>query len=92
MAGEQLPLFDRRTTIAAQQLAVLRLVRARPGMTSAELGQIADMLGGDGRFICARRLPELARMGLVVRGAARKCAVNGTKAITWWPEQWNNDD
>lgn len=56
----------------------------RQESTSAEVGQMLK-IGYQGRWVAARRLPELAPE-FVKRGAQRLCTVNNTKAITWWPQ------
>lgn len=57
-------------------------VRKHPGLTSLELARATGL----DRFMLARRLPELARNGLIVRGAVRKCsASNGRNGCTWFP-------
>lgn len=66
---------------ALQQQEVLAAVRARPGLTSAELAQASDL----DRYAVARRLPELERRGLVRRDGPRPCAVMSRMALTWWP-------
>lgn len=68
-------------TRAHQQHQALAAVRAFPGLTSLELAQAAHRC----RFQLARRLPEIERDGLVVRGEARPCSVSGRAAATWWP-------
>lgn len=65
----------------AQAQAVLGAVLAYPGSTSAELAQ----LRGLDRYVCARRLPELERLGRVRKGVALKCTLTGRSAVTWWP-------
>jgi hypothetical protein len=73
---------ERSGLIGKQQAEVLELVRSHSGCTSAELG---ELLGGHGaRFIVARRLPELERLGKVRRGEKRTCRAHGTAAVTWW--------
>lgn len=64
-----------------QASEVLRLLRIHPGVTSAELAQRTYV----GRYVTARRLPELERLGRVKRGAPRACATTGKSAVTWWP-------
>lgn len=65
--------------LGRQQAAVLARVARSPGSTSHELaaGNAAA------RYMIARRLPELARLGLVLRGSARTCRVTGRTATTW---------
>ena len=65
-----------------QARQVLALVRAAPGKTSAEIGQISMAVD---RYIAARRLPELEKLHLVRRGEARRCSTTGRQAMTWWP-------
>ncbi len=65
-----------------QLVAVLEAVQKAPGLTSAELARDARL----DRYIVARRLPELEKLGKVKRGAAKLCSASpkpGLKAITW---------
>lgn len=64
-----------------QSSRVLLAACIRPGRTSAELGREV------GRYIAARRLPELERYGYVVRGEQRKCRESGNMATTWTPTE-----
>jgi hypothetical protein len=59
---------------------VLDLVREHPGCTATELAHHAG--DGDPRRV-NRRLPELVRDGLLVRGPARPCLITGLKAHTY---------
>jgi len=68
---------------AAQHAQTQDAVRCHPGLTSAELARDT----GFDRYMLARRLPELCDDDRVVRGDARKCAVSGRSAATWWPVQ-----
>jgi len=61
--------------------AILRTVQQYPGNTSAEIAAILQV----DRHATARRLPELARRGLVYRGAERVCRVTHSRCLTWWP-------
>lgn len=61
--------------------AVIDLVRASPGRTSAELARHSRLT----RHEVARRLPEAETAGAVYKGAKRRCEVNGSLAMTWWP-------
>ena len=65
-----------------QRVAVLRVVQARPGLTAREIGV---ELGGDELRAAGRRLPELERAGLVIRGDVRLCAEGRKRSATWWP-------
>ena len=68
-------------TRASQQESVLKMVQLYPCSTSMELARTS----GIDRYIIARRLPELASVELIVRGAPRKCVVSKRKAVTWSP-------
>jgi hypothetical protein len=65
--------------VGRQQDEIHELVQKYPGRTSQELAT----LGRLGRDALTRRLPELERMGRVVRGAARVCDVTKRYAATW---------
>ena len=67
----------------AQRLACLRVVQQHPGLTAAEIAEKAGLE----RHAASRRLPEL-RPKWVKNGEPRTCSVQGTRAMTWWP---NND-
>lgn len=60
---------------------VLDAVICWPKSTSAELARRAQI----DRYICARRLPELEKLGLVTRGPIAHCTVTGRAALTWDP-------
>ena len=71
-----------RSKLADLHERVGRIVHDYPGMTASELAMtVSDR---DPRTI-GRRLPELARAGLIRRGEARRCSVTGRPATTWWP-------
>ena len=63
---------------AAQRMACLRVMN-RTWMTSDEVAELA----GIERHAAARRLPELARVGLVERGPAKVSTVGGRRGVTW---------
>ncbi len=71
-------------TIQDQLARTLAAVHAFPGLSSRALADKAQM-GVEGRFIIARRLPELERKLRVIRGAEEPCTVSGRAAVTWWP-------
>ncbi len=50
-------------------------------VTSMELARIPGVAFD--RFVAARRLPELEKLGLIHRCPARTCTASGRKAITW---------
>lgn len=62
-----------------QQSRALAAVMNYPGLTSNELAKATGIC----RFELARRLPEVAEAGLVVRGAPKRCSVSGRQACTW---------
>jgi hypothetical protein len=59
----------------------LAAVKARPGMTAAEIAVAAGLE----RHEASRRLPELRAAGLVYTGQARTCEVQGHSSLTWYP-------
>lgn len=65
--------------VASQCREVLEGLKLHDRSTSAELAAACGM----DRFMVARRLPDLSRNELVVRGPVRRCLVNGTNAIEW---------
>lgn len=67
--------------LAAQMAQVLSAVRQFVGHTSREL---ALAMQAD-RYLVARRLPELERLGEVRKGEIRDCRAGGRPAVTWWP-------
>lgn len=67
--------------LAAQMALVKSAIRQFAGFTSREL---AGKMHAD-RYMLARRLPELERLGLVRKGKIRICMAGGRPAITWWP-------
>lgn len=78
-AAEHTASGKRGTNVAA----VIDLVRACPGLTSAELARRSVLT----RHEVARRLPEAETAGAVRKGEKRRCSANGTLAMTWWPQQ-----
>lgn len=75
-------LVESRGIAPAQRGQVLSLVQRYPGKTSAEL---AARVQGMDRWQVARRLPELDRAGVIMRGEQRICRVCQRRGITWWP-------
>jgi hypothetical protein len=66
------------------QLKVLGMVRdGPPGQTARELA------GGDAELHQQvwRRLPELEKLGLVLRGEPRRSRGTNRRATTWWPNE-----
>lgn len=65
-----------------QLTAVLAAVSGNPGATSAEIAKASNL----DRYLVARRLPELEKLGFVRRGEAKICTASpkpGLRAITW---------
>lgn len=62
------------------QRQALEAVAMTPGRTATEL---ARLHGVPDPRVFNRRLTELARQGLVVRGPVRRCSVTGRSAATW---------
>lgn len=79
LAGEEIVRSGR---IGEQHRFVLAAVRSQPGKTALEL----DRLNGTDR-VFGRRLSELARFGLVVNGAPKRCDISGKLSLTWWPKE-----
>lgn len=58
-------------------------IRAHPGMTSVELGDlIGELRAKHGQ---TSRLPELEDAGYIFKGAKRLCSVQNQMCVTWWP-------
>lgn len=75
---------ERSGTAMTNRRAVLNLVAEHPGLTSVELWQKAGASGlGLSRHEISRRLPELRKAGIVINGPPRKCAVAGSRQMTW---------
>lgn len=72
---------ERSGSAASQREAVLSFVRSHSGLTSAEIAKAMQV----NRQMPARRLPELAKVGLIRKGDKRTCGVAETLAVTWWP-------
>ena len=65
-----------------KQLRAFGFVIENPGKTANELARISQ--DRDTRTI-GRRLPELEKKGLVIRGGPRRCEITGRKATIWYP-------
>lgn len=65
---------------ASQKAAILDWLRSQTEpLTSAEIAARS----GFGRYLVARRLPDLARDGQVERCPMRECSTTGSQAIIW---------
>ena len=67
---------------------VLEAVRKSPGSTAVEL---ASMHGLD-RYAVSRRTSDLEAKCLVVKGDRRKCRINKSQMVTWYPVIKSNPD
>lgn len=65
-----------------QREHVLACLRKYFGCTSSELAQHFSL----DRFMVARRLPDLEKLGLAYKGNKRICAVSGSLCVTWYPK------
>ena len=63
-----------------QARQVLEVLMRNEGRTSRELAWIGEM----DRYLVARRLPDLEKVGLARKGPARRCDQSGRKSVTWW--------
>jgi hypothetical protein len=63
-----------------QKKAVFEAVKQRQGCTSAELARRM----GVSRYVTARRLPDLERVGAVRKGPTSLCKVTNSPCVTWW--------
>lgn len=64
----------------SQRQVCLSILKLSPhGLTSDEIAEIAEI----SRHIPARRLSELERRGLVIRGEQRASRVTGRLGVTW---------
>ena len=72
---------DAEPKAQTQRNAVLAEVIRQPGQTAVEIARSIDM----DRYAVSRRLPELRDGGLVGTGVIRRCRVNRSNMLTWWP-------
>lgn len=79
LAGDAITKSGKRDSDKAKVLLWLLGHLPRRLYTSAE---IANFSGLD-RHLCARRLPDLERDGLVRRGLPQTCTITRSKATTW---------
>jgi hypothetical protein len=63
----------------SQREHVLLALKKHDGTTSSELA----VFGCIDRYVTARRLPELEKLGFVKKGTAKKCTITGRNAMTW---------
>lgn len=66
---------------------ILAAVRTCPGSTAGELGYYTGL----GDVEARRRLYDLWRRGLVTRGTARKCSIQHTRQLTYYPIEKQGD-
>ncbi|MDP6462166.1 MAG: hypothetical protein QGH59_10325 [Gemmatimonadota bacterium] len=75
-AGEA--IRPHRATIWTQVLVALRDGAGPEERTAREFVKYNDL-----PYTVHKRLPEMARRGLIVRGEIRRCIVSGRNATTW---------
>jgi DNA-binding MarR family transcriptional regulator len=67
--------------LSSQQARVLEALREFPGTTSDELAQRSGL----DRYLVARRLPDLARLGHAVQDGRRESSISRRQAVVWRP-------
>jgi len=60
---------------------VLRIVRATPGLTTGEVGEISGL----GQMETRKRLSDLKNATLARQGGSRVWPQSGRRQVTWWP-------
>lgn len=78
LAGDALTASGARDNQKAAVLKALRDLKM-DGVTSNELAHFSGL----DRYVCARRLPDLERDGLVERLCAAQCHITGKWATQW---------
>jgi len=73
-----------RAQVHGLQQHAVELVHAWPCKTARELATVSPLCAEDPRVL-NRRLSEVEKQGLLVRGPTRRCEVTGRKAATWLP-------
>ena len=64
------------------QETVTAFVKAAPGRTAAEIGYLSGM----GHIEAQRRLSDCSGV-TVVKGKIKKCPINKTSMVTWYPTE-----
>lgn len=69
-------------TASAHRDIIAAYLRSNPGKTNAEIAE------GSGLQYCQihKRMSELERMNLVIRGQQKKCPIHQRLMIQWWPK------
>ena len=69
--------------LSTQRMLVGKAIAKHPGLTASELDAILKI----GPVSVRRRLSDLKKDGLAVRGAPRKAAGRAIRECTWWPHE-----
>ena len=90
-ATSHIAAAQHKEKLSERRAQVLMLVEWFPGRTSGELSRkMLERFPGLPMRTCAetphKRLPELEKMGMVIRGTPRDCADSGHLCETWWPK------
>lgn len=67
--------------LGRQQRIVLEALQNNAGLTSDELAAAARL----DRYLVARRLPDLVRLGVARQGERRTSTLSGRPGVTWFP-------
>ena len=69
-------------TASAHRNVIVEYLRINPGQTNAEIAE------GSGLQYCQihKRMSELERMNLVIRGQHKKCPIHQRLMIAWYPK------
>ena len=79
IAAEQI---EAAGTASAHRDIIASYLRSNPGKTNAE---IAEGSGLDYARV-HKRMSELERMNLVIRGQQKKCPIHQRQMLTWYPK------
>ena len=79
LAALRLVESGKHKTQKAQILAMLRNMGPNLMVTSAELAHYMKI----DRYAAGRRLPDLAKDGVVEKCGIKTCSINNTPAVTW---------
>lgn len=74
--------IEERGTAHIQRQIIAEVVAAHPGLTAGEIPKYCDL----DYFQVNKRLGEIERLGLIVRGEKRECTVRTSQQQTWWPK------
>lgn len=69
--------------LSTQRMLVGKAIARHPGLTASELDAILKI----GPVSVRRRLSDLKKDGLAIRGAPRKAKGMAIRECTWWPRE-----